>query len=138
MPKGYPISDASQDEAIYEAHQAGETMEAIAVRFGINRWNVNDACARVRSRRRWEARRAEFADWRDVPIAYSGLSTRARDAVHAMRIATLGALYVAIENQGADLFKYVPNIGRMTVREILSWYDAKHAKNVPAGAGRGR
>ena len=42
-----------------------------------------------------------------------------------MRIATMGALYAAIENEGAGLFKYVPNVGRVTVSEILAWYDAR-------------
>src|SRR3546814_12986231 len=72
-------------------------------KFGINRWNVSAACTRVRSRRRLESLRAEFADWRDVPIAYSGLSTRAQDAIRAMRITTMGALYMAFENEGAGL-----------------------------------
>jgi hypothetical protein len=125
MPKGYRISNVSQDETIFAAQQAGETMASIADRFGINRWNVSAACTRVRSRRRLESRRAEFANWRDVPIAYSGLSTRAQDAIRAMRIATMGALYAAIENEGAGLFKYVPNVGRVTVSEILAWYDAR-------------
>src|SRR3546814_9796296 len=105
MPKGYRISDASRDEAIFTAQQARETVASIADKFGINRWNVSAACTRVRSRRRLESLRAEFADWRDVPIAYSGLSTRAQDAIRAMRITTMGALYMAIENEGAGLFK---------------------------------
>src|SRR3546814_8714868 len=92
MPKGYRISDASRDEAIFTAQQARETVASIADKFGINRWNVSAACTRVRSRRRLESLRAEFADWRDVPIAYSGLSTRAQDAIRAMRITTMGAL----------------------------------------------
>lgn len=100
MPKGRPINNPKQDEAIYAAHQNGETMASIASRLGVNRWNVNDACKRVRSRHRIEARRAEFADWREVPIAYSGLSTRTQDAIHAMRITTLGALYSAIGTRG--------------------------------------
>src|SRR3546814_148178 len=102
-------------------------------KFGINRWNVSAACTRVRSRRRLESLRAEFADWRDVPIAYSGLSTRAQDAIRAMRITTMGALYMAIENEGAGLFKYVPNVGRMTVGELLAWYDAKLRELSPPG-----
>ena len=125
MPKGYRISDVSKDEAVFAAQQAGETIASIADRLGINRWNVSADCTRIRSRRRLESRRAEFADWRDVPIAYSGLSTRAQDTIRAMRIATMGALYVAIENEGAGLFKYVPNVGRITAGEIFAWYNAK-------------
>ena len=125
MPKGYRISDVSKDEAVFAAQQAGETIASIADRLGINRWNVSADCTRIRSRRRLESRRAEFADWRDVPIAYSGLSTRAQDTIRAMRIATMGALYVALENEGAGLFKYVPNVGRITAGEIFAWYNAK-------------
>src|SRR3546814_10428803 len=135
MPKGYRISDASRDGAIFTAQQARETVASIADKFGINRWNVSAACTRVRSRRRLESLRAEFADWRDVPIAYSGLSTRAQDAIRAMRITTMGALYMAIENEGAGLFKYVPNVGRMTVGELLAWYDAKLRELSPPGEG---
>ena len=37
-------------------------MALIVDRLGINSWNVNGACNRVRCRRRMEERRAEFAD----------------------------------------------------------------------------
>src|SRR3546814_16959049 len=94
MPKGYRISDASRDEAIFTAQQARETVASIADKFGINRWNVSAACTRVRSRRRSESLMAEFADWRDVQITYSGRPTTAQDTIRAMRHPNMGALYI--------------------------------------------
>jgi hypothetical protein len=122
MPKGQPINNPDQDEAIYEAHLSGETMASIADRLCINLWNVNDACKRVRQRRRREQVRNSYADWRDVPIRYSTLSPRARDAVESM--GTLGELFNAIEREGETLFKYSPNVGSRTIHEIMTWFQA--------------
>src|SRR3546814_11220526 len=77
------------------------SVASIADKFGINRWNVSAACTRVRSRRRSESLRAEFADWRDVPITYSGLPTRAQDAIRAMRIPTIDRKSVVSGKRGS-------------------------------------
>lgn len=123
MPKGRPINNLEQDEAVFAAHLTGETMASIAERLGINTWNVNEACKRIRKRRQEEARRTEFADWRDVPVRYSGLSARARDAIPAMKIPTMGALFLAIEAHGEALFEYAPNVGPKTIAELITWFE---------------
>lgn len=122
MPKGRPINNPEQDAVIYNAHLAGETMASIAARFDIKKWNVNDACRRIRHQRRRERLRASYADWRDVPARYSTLSIRAQDGIAAMGIVTLGSLFDAIERNGETMFRYTPNVGPRTIREIMEWF----------------
>src|SRR3546814_13313910 len=62
MPKGYRISDASRDEAIFTAQQAREKVASIADQCGLHLWNERRACPRVRNRRRFESGRAELED----------------------------------------------------------------------------
>lgn len=70
-------------------------------------------------------RRTDFADWRDVPIRYSGLSARASDAILSMKILTMGALFLAVEAHGEALFKYTPNVGPKTIAEIITWFEKR-------------
>ncbi len=138
MPKGRPINNPGRDEAVFAAYLTGETMASISERLGINTWNVNDACKRARNRRRRKSRRNDFADWRDVPIRYSDLSARARDAVSAMNISTMGALFFAVEVHGKALFKYIPNVGPKTIAEVMTWFEDVLNAETPTDCSGGR